>query len=69
MAHSGDDDKDETWVAVKGWLGKQAGGPVVYVALGSEAKPNQTEIALGLDKSELPIFWALKLRRGPLILK
>lgn len=62
-----DDDENETWLEMKKWLDKQARGSVVYVAFGSEAKPNQTElteIALGLERSELPFFWALKLRRG-----
>eukprot|EP00261_Vitis_vinifera_P004302 XP_002270260.1 PREDICTED: UDP-glycosyltransferase 91A1 [Vitis vinifera] len=68
LPNGGDDDEDETWLEIKCWLDKQAGGSVVYVAFGSEAKPNQTElteIALGLEQSELPFFWALKLKRGP----
>ena len=62
-----DDDENETWLEMKGWLDKQGGGSVVYVAFGSEAKPNQTEvneIAYGLEQSGLPFFWVLKLRRG-----
>ncbi|KAJ9670267.1 hypothetical protein PVL29_026671 [Vitis rotundifolia] len=62
-----DDDENETWLEMKRWLDKQARGSVVYVAFGSEAKPNQTElteIALGLEQSQLPFFWVLKLRRG-----
>ena len=67
LPHGGDDDKDESWPVIKGWLEKQAGGSVVYVAFGSEATPNQTElaeIALGLELCGLPFFWVLKLRRG-----
>ena len=64
----GDDGKDETWQQIKEWLDKLARGSVVYVAFGSEAKPNQTEIteiALGLEQSELPFFWVLKMSLGP----
>ena len=64
----GDDDKDERWQQMKEWLDKQASESVVYVAFGSEAKPNQTELtesSLGLEQSQLPFFWVLKLRRGP----
>ncbi|KAG4921462.1 hypothetical protein AAZX31_18G136000 [Glycine max] len=63
----GGEDTD-TWRWVKDWLDKHARGSVVYVAFGSEAKPRQdevTEIALGLEKSKLPFFWALRLQRGP----
>ncbi|KAK7346066.1 hypothetical protein VNO80_20579 [Phaseolus coccineus] len=59
---------NETWRWMKDWLDKQARGSVVYVAFGSEAKPTQdevTEIALGLEKSELPFFWVLRVQRGP----
>ncbi|KAL6339104.1 hypothetical protein AAG906_024255 [Vitis piasezkii] len=64
----GDYGKDETWQQIKEWLDKLARGSVVYVAFGSEAKPNQTEIteiALGLEQSELPFFWVLKMSLGP----
>ncbi|GMP40058.1 hypothetical protein CsSME_00010650 [Camellia sinensis var. sinensis] len=50
---------------MKEWLDKQSKGSVVYVAFGSEAKPSQaevTEIALGLELSELPFFWALRMQ-------
>ncbi|KAK7361171.1 hypothetical protein VNO77_03217 [Canavalia gladiata] len=61
-------DDNDTWQWMKDWLDKQACGSVVYVAFGSEAKPSQeevTQIALGLEKSKLPFFWALRLQRGP----
>lgn len=60
------DDNECEWI--KDWLDKQVRGTVVYVAFGSEAKPSQdelTEIAMGLEKSKLPFFWALRLQRGP----
>lgn len=65
---SENDEDNDTWRWIKEWLDKQARGSVVYVAFGSEAKPSQeevTEIALGLEKSTLPFFWALRLQRGP----
>ncbi|XP_054808275.1 UDP-glycosyltransferase 91A1-like [Prosopis cineraria] len=60
--------ENETWRWMKEWLDKQNKGTVVYVAFGSEAKPRQEEvkeIALGLEKSELPFLWALRIQRGP----
>ncbi|XP_059624121.1 UDP-glycosyltransferase 91A1-like [Cornus florida] len=62
-----DDEEDDAWREMKAWLNKQSKGSVVYVAFGSEAKPSQaelTEIALGLELSELPFFWALRKQRG-----
>jgi UDP:flavonoid glycosyltransferase YjiC (YdhE family) len=63
---SGDD--TDTWRWMKAWLDRQSKGSVVYVAFGSEAKPSQTElteIALGLEQSEVPFFWVLRTRKGP----
>ncbi|KAA8546686.1 hypothetical protein F0562_003083 [Nyssa sinensis] len=60
-------DEDNDWRQMKEWLDKQAKGSLVYVAFGSEVKPNQTEIteiAHGLEQSELPFFWVLRKRRG-----
>ncbi|KAL6983861.1 hypothetical protein U1Q18_017235 [Sarracenia purpurea var. burkii] len=66
---SGDGELDdyEEWKEIKEWLDKETKGSVVYVAFGSEARPSQlevTEIALGLELSEFPFFWALRKQRG-----
>ncbi|KAK1361804.1 Anthocyanidine rhamnosyl-transferase [Heracleum sosnowskyi] len=58
---------DECWIKIKDWVDKQAHGSVIYVALGSETIMNQvqvTELALGLELSGLPFFWAIKKARG-----
>ncbi|KAE8647544.1 hypothetical protein Csa_003857 [Cucumis sativus] len=60
-------DDNQAWQSIKEWLDKQPVASVVYVAFGSEAKPSQdelTEIAFGLEKSELPFFWVLRTRAG-----
>ncbi|XP_028754566.1 UDP-glycosyltransferase 91A1-like [Neltuma alba] len=66
-AYDGGNEND-AWRWMKDWLDKQNRGTVVYVAFGSEAKPSQEEvreIALGVEKSELPFFWVLRTQRGP----
>uniref|UniRef100_A0A803KXB7 Glycosyltransferase n=1 Tax=Chenopodium quinoa TaxID=63459 RepID=A0A803KXB7_CHEQI len=56
-------ENDDTWQSIKGWLNSHTNDSVVYVALGSEFSPSQNEIielALGLELSRLPFFWALQ---------
>ncbi|KAF7829284.1 UDP-glycosyltransferase 91A1-like [Senna tora] len=63
-----DENENEMWQWMKEWLDKKEKGTVVYVAFGSEAKPSQDEvdeIAVGLEKSELPFLWVLRTQRGP----
>ncbi|KAI7745300.1 hypothetical protein M8C21_017221 [Ambrosia artemisiifolia] len=60
-------EKDDTWMTVKAWLDGQQMGRVVYVALGSEvmvSKREVAELALGLELSGLPFFWALRKPAG-----
>ncbi|CAL1377476.1 unnamed protein product [Linum trigynum] len=53
--------------AIKEWLEGQKRGSVVYVAFGSEATWSHeelTEIAYGLELSDLPFFWVLRTRQS-----
>ncbi|CAF1930724.1 unnamed protein product [Brassica napus] len=68
-----EDDGDATWARIKEWLDKQRLNSVVYVSLGTEAsllREELAELALGLEKSKVPFFWALRnepTRSEPLI--
>ena len=62
---SSDSEGNSTWNSIVEWLDKQEKGSVVYIALGSEVRPSQedlTELALGLEQSGLPFFWALRMQ-------
>jgi hypothetical protein len=53
------DDNTGMWQWMKAWLGRQSKGSIVYVVFGSKAKLSQTkltDIAFGLEQSELPFF-------------
>ncbi|KAL7143882.1 hypothetical protein ABFS83_08G221200 [Erythranthe nasuta] len=62
-----DDSDEEIWVSIKKWLDGRDKGSVVYVALGSEVIPSQdqlSELAHGLELSEVPFFWVLRKPSG-----
>ncbi|KAL2504487.1 UDP-glycosyltransferase 91A1 [Abeliophyllum distichum] len=62
-----EENDNESWVSIKTWLDNQNKGEVVYVALGSELTPSQdqlNELALGLELSGVPFFWALRKPSG-----
>ncbi|XP_042503271.1 putative UDP-rhamnose:rhamnosyltransferase 1 [Macadamia integrifolia] len=61
------ENKDDEWDNISKWLDKQREGSVVYIAFGSEAElsiEEMHEVALGLELSGLPFFWALRNPAG-----
>ncbi|KAL5705336.1 hypothetical protein ACHQM5_023651 [Ranunculus cassubicifolius] len=62
-----EDENNEKWVQIKEWLDHKETKSVVYIAFGSEAILSQeetTELALGLESSELPFFWVWRTPVG-----
>ncbi|GMH15279.1 hypothetical protein Nepgr_017120 [Nepenthes gracilis] len=56
-------DSDDSWQVISRWLDKHGKRSVVYIAFGSESTQSReelSEVALGLELSGLPFFWALK---------
>lgn len=57
--------EDETWKALEKWLDGKIEKSVFYIAFGTEVtlSPNLFhELALGIEKSELPFIWVIKNR-------
>nr|BBD47003.1 glycosyltransferase [Glycine max] len=65
-----EEDNNPDWVRIKDWLDTQESSSVVYIGFESELKLSQedlTELAHGIELSNLPFFWALKnLKEGVL---
>ncbi|XP_017432234.2 putative UDP-rhamnose:rhamnosyltransferase 1 [Vigna angularis] len=62
---SPEDSNDHNWHTILNWLDKWEKGSVIYVAFGTEVKLSDedfTEIAVGLELSGFPFFWAVKNR-------
>ncbi|KAI0529503.1 hypothetical protein KFK09_002055 [Dendrobium nobile] len=63
-----DEEESETWRRISKWLDQQKEQSVIYVAFGSEAiltREHIDEIALGLEKSDLPFLWVLRVGLPP----
>ncbi|KAF6143533.1 hypothetical protein GIB67_029702 [Kingdonia uniflora] len=57
------EDEENKWFEISEWLDKHKPESVVYIALGSEAtltRQQINELALGLERSELPFYWVLR---------
>ncbi|KAM6557674.1 hypothetical protein CsatB_004693 [Cannabis sativa] len=58
-----EDDDDVDWLGIKDFLDEQKEKSVAYVALGTEAtltREQLTELAFGLELSELPFLWVIR---------
>ncbi|QCD76527.1 soyasaponin III rhamnosyltransferase-like [Vigna unguiculata] len=63
VTDSEEGDNSPDWLQIKAWLETQKASSVVYIAFGSEVKLSQenlNELALGIELSGLPFFWALR---------
>ncbi|XP_020684957.2 UDP-glycosyltransferase 91C1, partial [Dendrobium catenatum] len=68
LTSSIDEEESETWMRISEWLDKQKEQSVIYVGFGAEAiltREQIDEVALGLEKSELPFLWVLRVGLPP----